>query len=86
MTYDFNITAKGLDGKDEKDTLATIIASYLGSETDVAALKFFGWYNDLRNGKTLELDEVDKKLFSDYIENNKRMMVFVKGQALNVLK
>lgn len=86
MTYDFSIITKELDGSEGKRTLAAILSEYLGTETKVAALKFFGWYNDLRNGKPLELDEADKKLFYDYIETNERIMVFLKGQILDVLK
>lgn len=83
--YNFNIPLKELDGEEKGKTLSKTLYEFLGTETKGHSLKLFGWYIKLQSGQPLELDEADKKLLSDLIENSDRLLVFAKGQLLGVL-
>ena len=48
-------------------------------------LKAYGWYVKLENSDELMLDDSDKKLLYNFIENNDTIYLFVKGPILEVL-
>jgi hypothetical protein len=87
---DFNVTMKGLDGKEMLDAegktlaLGKLLASQLASTNKGDALKFFTWAQKVYNGDTLDLDPSDESTLKEFIKNNESLTVLAKAQLLSV--
>ena len=85
---DFNVIAKGIDGKPDPkgSTIANLLAPIIGGRrSDKQTVKEFGWYNLLLSEKPLELDEADKEHFTEIIKTDPDIFLFFKGQVLEIL-
>lgn len=83
---DFNIPLISIEGKPVEKKLAGELAYIIGTETEGRTIKLYDWYKKLQVGDILELDDADTNDLEKLIEENKRLLLFAKGQMLDVIK
>ena len=86
-TIDFNVSLRDINQEQITDKkLAHVLCEVLGSATKSEnPMKLYGWYLELNKTGVLTLDNTDKKLLYNFIENNENVFLFVKGQLLDLL-
>ena len=86
-TFNFSIPLVDIDGKTvTSNTLASVLATVIGQQTQGNTLKLFGWMQNLQAGKHLLLDESDRKDLAHLIESDIRIFLYAKVQLLKILE
>jgi hypothetical protein len=89
---DFNVTLKGLDGKEVKDeknepiAVGKLLANQLAFANKGDALKMFHWAQKMYSGETLDLDKSDESTLKEFIKGNDQLTILAKAQILNVFE
>lgn len=86
FTIDFNKPLLSIKGDESKQQLNEILADLLSTETKGNIRKLFDWARAAAKGKALVIDAADKKVLTELIENNDRVIVLVKGQLLDIIE
>lgn len=92
MTIKFNVPRTDSKGNVIKDPatnkpalLSDLIGDFLGTETKGNVRKLGGWIELLADGKPLELDDADLKMFTELVENTERMWMIAKAQIFKII-
>lgn len=77
---------KDIEGNETKKTIAETLAEILGTQSKGNVVKIYGWYQKLHAGEPLNLDEADKEVLKNIIEQDERIFIYIKGQILKAIK
>lgn len=66
-------------------TIGQQLSEIIGRETKGKSLKLYGWHQTLKVGDPLVLDDADKKDLENLIEEHPEILVFAKGQMLEII-
>ena len=87
---DFNVTLKGLDGKEVKDdkgetlTIGKLLANQIAFTNKGDALKLFNWAQKMYAGEALDLDPTDTDTLKTLIKDNEQLTILAKAQLLAI--
>ena len=85
--YNFDISFKGLDGKELPDSnMSNFLASRIAEATKGDAIKLYTIAVKLFNDKVLICDDTDKKVIEQMIKENANINILVKAQLLEVFE
>lgn len=91
MQYDFNIELKDLagetikDGKGDPLTIGKLLANTLVNQGKGDAMKFHNWALDMYNCRVLNLDNSDKRVLTEFVENSETLTVLAKAQIIDYI-
>jgi hypothetical protein len=85
--FDFNVPFKDVSGTETDKKVWEALRDFLGSQNckKEETFKYLHWYDEIKNGGTLELDELNRKSLLESIYNSEITFVYVKEQYKNVL-
>lgn len=86
VTLDFDKPLLSTKGDETRQHLGEILSDLLSTETKGNVRKLYDWSRTLAKHKPLILDAADKKVLTDLVENNDRVIILVKGQILDVIE
>lgn len=91
MKISFNIDLKTLQGNaaiDDQDrniNIGKILAKCLVSQSKGDPLKLYGWALKLDTCKDVELDNSDKRVLREFVENTEMLTILAKVQILEII-
>lgn len=77
---------KDIQGNETSKTIAETLAEILGTQSKGNVVKIYGWYQKLQAGEPLNLDEADKEVLKNILEQDERIFIYIKGQILKAIK